>query len=378
MRSAEAPAPYQPGQQPLGAPSRHRRRRLSASSAAKRLRKTYRISLLAIATLTVLAHVVLHFNLEHSVADAKVINVAGRQRMLSQRSAKLALQLERAIRRFPRDLSKRRPLVEDLGASFARLTDSHRRLRAGPLDQDLRAPQSPEVLECFAALQPEFEGLQRGVQHLIESAQSTDPEEAHAALGEILVAEAPFLIEMNTLVGVYEQIARERIVDFSRMEQVLAILTLLLLAAEAIWILEPSVRWLRDQIRTEQRLQDQEQATQHAREDTLRMVAAGFQQPLVEIGRTCHGMQARYPELRGLQEIGNEAARLLRKVEGLVTLEQQLGATNDAGGRSPSASALDYAPPPKPMPDVPALGAGQDSSGTLKALARLGKQSADA
>jgi nitrate/nitrite-specific signal transduction histidine kinase len=60
----------------------------------KKLTWTYVIALSIIALILIFSHTMVRYNIEGQKDDGTIINVAGRQRMLSQRIAKLALRLQ--------------------------------------------------------------------------------------------------------------------------------------------------------------------------------------------------------------------------------------------------------------------------------------------
>ena len=62
---------------------------------AKKLTTTYVVALSLIAFLLLSSQLIVQYFLKNQASDSKVVNIAGRQRMLSQRLTKYALLLER-------------------------------------------------------------------------------------------------------------------------------------------------------------------------------------------------------------------------------------------------------------------------------------------
>src|SRR5947209_12359749 len=70
------------------------RRGLQTRSPTRRLSMLYITALSTVALLALLGQIVIQATLQQQSSDALVINIAGRQRMLSQRLSKAALALE--------------------------------------------------------------------------------------------------------------------------------------------------------------------------------------------------------------------------------------------------------------------------------------------
>jgi nitrate/nitrite-specific signal transduction histidine kinase len=73
-----------------------------------RLRRSYLLALLAVAVLTVVAHLVMKRQIQTQSQGANMINRAGRQRMLSQKIAKEAVTFQLVTS--PQDRAKAMPM----------------------------------------------------------------------------------------------------------------------------------------------------------------------------------------------------------------------------------------------------------------------------
>src|SRR6478672_2516627 len=62
----------------------------------ERLTRLYILALSAVACLSIAGQLLVQWSLDRQLSDSTVVNLAGRQRMLSQRLTKAALSLERA------------------------------------------------------------------------------------------------------------------------------------------------------------------------------------------------------------------------------------------------------------------------------------------
>lgn len=175
---------------------------------AVRLRWRSWCALAVVAALLVFHQLLLQPALVRLETDAPVINVAGRQRMLSQKLAKTALALQTS--QSPAARSSRR---EELATVLSEWTQAHRGLQRGDADLRLPGENSPEILAAFAELEPNFIAILSAAKELLTP---RDPGEKltlsqHAAVGRVLDHEDRFLQQMQALVQLYASSARSHV-----------------------------------------------------------------------------------------------------------------------------------------------------------------------
>ncbi len=171
--------------------------------------------------------------------DAPVINVAGRQRMLSQRLAKAALALAAAEAAGER--TKRRA---ELAETLALWSTSHELLRQGDPSLSLPGDNPPAVREAFDDIDPYFRRLRTAAAGLIAAPDSRSARE----LAVILADEGEFLARMDRIVSLYEADARERAARLRRTGWVVTGLILLALLAIGRFVLAPASRVIEAQV----------------------------------------------------------------------------------------------------------------------------------
>jgi nitrate/nitrite-specific signal transduction histidine kinase len=209
--------------------------------STRRLTILYIIALSLIGLLTITGQIVVQQSLWQLTGDATVVNHAGRQRMISQRLAKLILASA-----VSRSLENRMMYSRDLQTSLSQWEIAQRGLRFGETSLQLAGNNSPIVNEMLKALQPDFDATCQQVRDVIELLQTDAPNatlrsdlESKAAL--IMATTERFLTGMDAIVAQYEHEAQRRVAQLRRTERGLLIATLLVLLAEGCLVFYPAV-----------------------------------------------------------------------------------------------------------------------------------------
>lgn len=203
----------------------------------KQLRTSYRLALGILGILVVLFQFLLHWSHSVRTQDSRLLNLAGRQRMLSQKIAKLALLPQ-----------QRHAEIQPL---LAELLKTHEGLQNGSADLGLRPWESESAERHFQSLNPVVAQMEEAARAV---SQGPNPQAKRA----YLVLESRFLSDMDSLVGVYEVEARERIVILSQIQWVLVALFFVVLFLESKFIFLPLQANLK--VALEQREEAQHQA----------------------------------------------------------------------------------------------------------------------
>lgn len=199
---------------------------------ARRLTRFYVMALTVIAVLSVSGLLFIRRTISTHYADSRVVNVAGRQRMLSQRLTKLAVLRTTGLS------SADTVSFDSLLHSWSQ---THMQLRNGILDmeQAYMVRKSATLDSMFTRIEPAFQSISKSFIR-INSPQTTQ-EDQKKALQIILAEEPAFLQQMNDIVFQFDTESFGRVKQLERIEWILTIATLLTLVIEGLFIFRPVV-----------------------------------------------------------------------------------------------------------------------------------------
>lgn len=205
----------------------------------------YVLALSLVAVLIVTGQAVVQFSLLQQERDARVINIAGRQRMLSQRIHAHVLSAERET-----NIHRLRARADTLNNDVTLWQRSHDGLRFGNEGLGLSGVNSAEVRALFASLQPHFTAIKTVANELVSMGETAyaAPIDLGSQILTMLRHEGSFLNIMDRIVDVYEKEAAARVSGLQRIELFLMASALLVLALEAVFIFRPAVRRIRSTV----------------------------------------------------------------------------------------------------------------------------------
>ncbi|EAZ81904.1 sensor histidine kinase [Algoriphagus machipongonensis] len=211
-----------------------------------RLRRLYIIALGAIAISLLTSQFLIRTYLNDQEDDSKLINVAGRQRMLSQKLTKEVLLLT-----LNKSDSTKQPLIENIHATQAEWEMAHQALKFGDEKLGLEAENSPEISEMFAGIQPTFDQVITTTQSLILLSQKPSPDSVlvNQELKKLQGAASAFLKQMEKIVDQYDNEAKAKVSKLRKLEIGITIFTLLVLLGEFLIIFWPSAKAMKNSIR---------------------------------------------------------------------------------------------------------------------------------
>jgi hypothetical protein len=214
--------------------------------SAQRFTKLYITALSLVALFAILSQLFIQFALVQQYSDAAIVNIAGRQRMLSQKLTKASLAL--LITPNPTDRQNRTQEVRD---TLNLWITSQAGLQHGNAQLDLPGNNSQDVKQLFAAIEPNFQSIQSAATQLLTVA-TQDPNESSATFNSaitpfiqtMLTEEPTFLTGMDRIVFQYQLESEARVTQLKLIELTLLGLTLLVLLLEGTMIFRPAVQRL--------------------------------------------------------------------------------------------------------------------------------------
>lgn len=209
------------------------------------LRKRYIAALSLIAILVITANFATHSLIDKQSHDSRIINLAGKQRMLSQKITKEVYQLP-----FITDETEKHEMLDELIASIDLWERTHKGLQSG--DAELMLPgNNPEVVQTiFDDIQDEHEAILSAARKIIELTINEASDSEIKLYREVIRLKEPvFLKGMDEIVFKYDDLARIKVKNMQSIEGILLIMTLSTLVLEAVFIFLPAERLVNKSIR---------------------------------------------------------------------------------------------------------------------------------
>lgn len=203
---------------------------MQRDNPARRLDKRLWLSLGLFASLIVLHQCLIQPSLIQMTSDAPVINIAGRQRMLSQKLTKEALSFVNADSE-----ATRQRYQSELKNTLETWVKAHASLRSNLSTADT---VDSALDEGYRSIEPHFQSMAAAAQALADgSIESPD----RAELDVLLSNEPEFLSRMNALVGRYESEARQHVWQLQMLGMTIMIIILATLLAIQFAVMRPEL-----------------------------------------------------------------------------------------------------------------------------------------
>ncbi|WP_108805684.1 ATP-binding protein [Aquimarina sp. Aq107] len=201
-----------------------------------RLSKIYIIALGAIALFTIGGQFFIQRYLNSQIDDSKIINISGRQRMLSQKLTKEILLLS-----YTTDSISKKRYIEELEATIQLWKTSHERLRRYNDSIPKGKNDSTEIKRMFLVLQPYFETIYENSAEILSLVKndSVNQQILKPYLDNVTFNEPLFLKQMDAIVYRYERDAQEKISSLKKIEYIIFGLIILVLIFEFFLLFRP-------------------------------------------------------------------------------------------------------------------------------------------
>ena len=228
-------------------------KKTSSREIGKMLSKRYTLALTIIALLFLISQGMIQLALLAQQDDSRVVNIAGRQRMLSQRINKTAFGLYMSTE--PMDQQR---YLQELDTSLALWNRSHNGLQKGDKEMGLPNKNSEKVAAMFKAIEPHYQHMANSAADMIALA-SVPGYDRNALLPSIRIIqenEADFLKGMDAIVFQYDAESKKKVESIRIIEIILLAVTFLTLSMEVLFIFRPAKRQIEDAVDQIERAQN--------------------------------------------------------------------------------------------------------------------------
>lgn len=211
----------------------------------KNITRIYVLALSLIGLVLGISQFLIQSSISDNAADSRIINISGRQRMLSQKISKSALALSESSSEI--EYISRKKELEN--AVFI-LRESHEGLTKGNDKLGLTIENNNEkVLDLYNKIAPFYENITSSASNLLALNSLKAFEASATASGDIaniLASENDFLVTMNAIVFEYDDIANQKIKLLSSTEYLLFAIVIFLLLIVAFFVFRPAVQKLKE------------------------------------------------------------------------------------------------------------------------------------
>lgn len=200
--------------------------KIQAFSLFKNFKWLYILIIGLVTALTVAEGILILYSLDKYNSDARVINIAGRQRMLSQKLTKTVLLLN-----LTKNKNKQDELSKELQDTMNVWSKFHVGLQNGSQLLNLPGDNSTEVMEMFTKLNLSYQNMIEATSVILKQKQKITQE-----IPIILANEGKFLEIMDRIVFQYELEANLRVKQLKFVEFTLMIITLSIMLSLLIFL----------------------------------------------------------------------------------------------------------------------------------------------
>lgn len=229
-----------------------------------RLTRHYMVALFMVALLSLFGQMLIQRSLNESSNDAHVVNLAGRQRMLSQKICKMAILLTNKAH-----FAEEAVFYEnDFNETLNLWVKYHYGLKNGKLGLEKKyfVKNSKTIQELFNEIEPKFQIISSNADSV--SKKNYTANSSHFIIKNMLTNERDFLKIMDKIVFQYDFEAKEKVENVKRIEFILFGFTIITLVLEALLIFIPLVKYVQEVIFKIKESKNELQTKNHQLEET--------------------------------------------------------------------------------------------------------------
>ncbi len=205
----------------------------------KRLTRLYIIALSAVALSIIVSHIIIDNDIVNQKEDSNLINLSGRQRMLSQKLVKEVLQLQNA--KSTHNINIR---ISALDKTLDLWSSSHHTLK--------KQNNSTAINQLFYQIDPYFDAILVASHQIIHTKKKKDsPENLYRTKQLVAIVnknEGHFLQLMDKIVNEYEEEATDKLMNLRFLELIIFLITILILIVELLFVYKPTATYVKSVI----------------------------------------------------------------------------------------------------------------------------------
>ena len=213
----------------------------TGSASIRQLRKLYTIIIISIISFLVVQQVLLYISTSRSKTFAKQLNVAGKQRMLSQKIGKLSVLY-----------TQNKAYKNELLHVLDEWNRDYKDLIKGNPERNIQALNPGAIYEKMNLADSFHKELSAGVTRL-----TSDQYDAGKVLDQILSYETLFLRHMESTMTLYEKEAERSVNRITMIEYTMSLIAIIMVLLEMYYIFKPTRRIiLRQENELKQKIKD--------------------------------------------------------------------------------------------------------------------------
>lgn len=265
---------------------------LSSFKSLAVFRNQYAFFISTIVLTIVINQAIVQYDLNEQNADARLINVAGRQRMLSQRIAKRVLYTRDVLAGNNAGITSQ---IDTLAELVYQFESTHFSLLKGEYQPGKFYTKSSAIDSLLTANTQPLHAMADAAKQLINH---PDYSTAQRAAEIIAQHELTFLLTMELIVTTYEREAEEKLERIKMIELALAVLTICILVLEVFFLFRPITRKLQSTIQDLHKINDELSAANTALEKNQQQIRSNLDH-IVKLQGSLSASETQY---RGLIE----------------------------------------------------------------------------